>query len=114
MDPYAFRAEFARLTTQLADSKLIEQRLQAELDRGTAQAARGDGYPPGYLESRWLLTRAQEATQKYKNQLDRVVQRRNEALTATIVARLKARYPQDVAEIERQTVAEFDLQGAAQ
>ena len=39
-DPYAFQAEFTRLTAQLGDSKLIEQRLLDEINRGNEQAAR--------------------------------------------------------------------------
>src|SRR5438445_448176 len=104
-DPYAFQAEFTRLTAQLGDSKLIEQRLLDEINRGNEQAARGDGLPPGFQETRWLLNRAQEATQKLKNQIDRVIQRKNEALTATILARLKAQFPTEVAEIEQEIAA---------
>jgi phage terminase Nu1 subunit (DNA packaging protein) len=113
MDPALFRAEHAKLARDLADAKTLEERLAAEVAAADALAACGQDRPPGYAEAQWLLTRARESVQKVRNQIDRVVQRRNEAVAAAILTGLRAKWPQEVARIERDALALFDLGGAA-
>jgi hypothetical protein len=109
MDPRSFRVEHARFTQQIADSKAVEQRLSDEVARGDAEAAKTGSFPPAHNETRWLLARAQEATQRLRNNLDRLMQRRTEAIVASILARLRQKFPKEVAQIEQQAGAEFAL-----
>ena len=113
MDPTAFRHEHARLTRDLTDALLIEERLSREIEQGDALAASGQSLPPGYAETRWLAQRAREQVQKLRNQLDRVTQRRAEAVQAAVLDALRAKWPKDVAKIERDAAASFTLEGGA-
>jgi|SRR6267378_848812 len=113
MDPHLFRTEYAKLSRDLTDAKILEQRLLHEVEQAEAENAAGRGFPPGYPETKWLLTRSREAVQKVRNQIDRVTQRKNEAVLNTVLIGLRQRWPEEVAKIEQQTAAAFDLEGVA-
>ncbi len=109
MDAVVFVHEIRELTQQIADSKLIEQRLEREIAQNEQQAAATGSFPPGYQESRWLLSRQKSWTQQVRNKLDRAHGRRKEAVAATILEQLRAKFPADVARIEQGIAAEFAL-----
>src|SRR5438105_15755661 len=112
MDPATFRAEHTRLTQQIADSIAIEQRLQQEIDEGLALAFSGRDFPPGHGDAQWLLSRRKEDTQKLRNALDRVVQRRQQAMNARLVELLHRRVPKDVGACEAIAKSEFGTDSA--
>ena len=112
MDSATFRTEQVRLTQQIADSVAIEHRLQQEIDQGLALAATGRGFPPGHGDAQWLLSRRKEDTQKLRNALDRLQQRRQQAMNVRVVELLRRRVPDDVAACEMTVRLEFDVDGA--
>ena len=107
-----FRGEHAQLTAQLNESLALERRLNEEVEAGLAQSAAGGELPPGFAEAQWLLSRERRNLEVLRNKLDRLLQRRNEVITAAVLARLRERFPADVAEIEQQVAAAFENEGA--
>lgn len=113
IDLRQFRSEHRQLTERRADQERIVARLQHDVDDGFAQAAAGQGVPPGHQEAVWLLSRAKQDARTIQDKLDRLELRRKEALTARTIDLLRARFGSAVSELEQLATREFDLESGA-
>ena len=109
---YVYRGELQIGATRVPTKRMAILANTIDADGVLQDEHIGDASVEGKLKK--LLARARESVQKCRNALDRVTQRRNEAVQAAILTALRQRWPKEVAKIEQQAGAPFDLAGGAQ